>query len=170
MRAFVVTVLSAAFAMFALAAEMPKTNHAADFAKHWKTAGDYTIAIAEQMPAESYSFKPVPEEMSFAEQMVHICNANGYFLKTLTGDTPPEKPSAMDKDTVLKFMRASFDWTNTELAKVTPDQMMKSYKMEGQDMSGIDVLELASNHTTHHRGQCIVYLRLKGIKPTDYRF
>jgi len=28
------------------------------------------LAIAEQMPAESYGFKPVPEQMSFAEQLV----------------------------------------------------------------------------------------------------
>jgi uncharacterized damage-inducible protein DinB len=37
-------------------------------------------------------------------------------------------------------------------------------------MSGHEVLMLAWDHTTHHRGQLIVYLRLKGIKPTDYKF
>jgi len=30
--------------------------------------------------------------------------------------------------------------------------------------------KLAVDHTAHHRGQCIVYLRMKGIKPTDYQF
>jgi uncharacterized damage-inducible protein DinB len=70
----------------------------------------------------------------------------------------------------MKFVRDSFDWTNAEMAKVTPEEMQKSYKMEGSQMSGHEVLMLAWDHTTHHRGQLIVYLRLKGIKPTDYKF
>jgi uncharacterized damage-inducible protein DinB len=37
-------------------------------------------------------------------------------------------------------------------------------------MEGFEVLLLATDHTAHHRGQCIVYLRAKGIKPVDYDF
>jgi len=123
------------------------------------------------MPAESYGFKPVPEEMSFAEQLLHIAEANTYFFSTVTGDKFAEaKPTSLDKDSVLKYVRDSFDWTNAELAKVTPDEIRKSYPLEGQQMSGHEVLMLAWDHTTHHRGQLIVYLRLKGIKPTDYKF
>src|SRR5208283_1885082 len=33
--------------------------------KHWKTSQDFTLAVAKLMPADSYGFKPVPEEMSF---------------------------------------------------------------------------------------------------------
>ena len=159
------------FAVSAFAADAATPAHSDVFAKHWKTAGDYTVAIAEQMPAESYGFKPVPEEMSFAEQLVHIAQANNYFFSMLSGDKAPlEKPAVLDKDTVVKFVRASFDWSNAELGKLTEDAIQKSYKMEGQSMSGHEVLMLAWNHTTHHRGQLIVYLRLKGIKPTDYKF
>ncbi len=92
----------------AFAADAPAPNHADVFAKHWKTAGDYTVAIAEQMPAESYGFKPVPEEMSFAEQLVHIAQANGYFFSAVTGDKLPlEKPATLDKASVMKYLRAS---------------------------------------------------------------
>jgi uncharacterized damage-inducible protein DinB len=179
MRTTIAFVTFAACAMsIAAAAEIPKTAAPMTFsqwrdqaAKHWKTAGEYTIAIAEQMPAESYGFKPVPAEMSFAEQMVHICGANNIFFSMLTGQKPPaDKPATMDKDDVLKFLKATFDWSNAQFASLTADQVTKIYHSEGQDMSGADLLELASNHTTHHRGQCIVYLRLKGITPTDYQF
>ncbi|MGA3024987.1 MAG: DinB family protein [Bryobacteraceae bacterium] len=166
-----IAAVCAVFAVSAFAADAPAPAHSDVFAKHWKTAGDYTMAIAEQMPAESYGFKPVPEEMSFAEQLVHIAQANSYFVSMLTGDKFADaKPTSLDKDTVIKFVRASFDWTNAELAKLTDEEIQKSYKMEGQSMSGHEVLMLAWNHTTHHRGQLIVYLRLKGIKPTDYKF
>jgi len=170
MTRFLVAAACAAFAVSAFAAEMP-ANHSDVFAKHWKTAGDYTVAIADQMPPETYSFKPVPEEMSFAEQLVHIAQANAYFFSTLTGDKFTEtKPTALDKAAVMKYLRDSFDWTNAEFAKITPAQMQNSYKMEGTQMSGHEVLMLAWNHTTHHRGQLIVYLRLNHIKPTDYKF
>ena len=26
--------------------------------KHWKTSGEFTLAVAETMPAENYSFRP----------------------------------------------------------------------------------------------------------------
>src|ERR1017187_1975646 len=135
MKNLIIAAVCAVFAMSAFAADAPPT-HSDIFAKHWKTAGDYTLAIAEQMPAESYGFKPVPEEMSFAEQLVHIADANGYFLSTVTGDKPSvEKPTVLDKANVIKYLRASFDWTNAELAKVTGDEMQKTYPMEGQQMS-----------------------------------
>ncbi|MGD0620640.1 MAG: DinB family protein [Bryobacteraceae bacterium] len=170
MKSLTIALLCAFCAAFAFAADAP-ANHPDVFASHWKTAGEYTIAIAEQMPAESYGFKPVPEEMSFAEQLLHIAEANTYFFSTVTGDKFAEaKPTSLDKDSVLKYVRDSFDWTNAELAKVTPDEIRKSYPLEGQQMSGHEVLMLAWDHTTHHRGQLIVYLRLKGIKPTDYKF
>ncbi len=35
------------------------------FAKHWQISKEFTLAEAEAMPAESYDFKPNPEEMSF---------------------------------------------------------------------------------------------------------
>jgi uncharacterized damage-inducible protein DinB len=171
MKNLIVAAICAVFALSALAADTPAPKHSDIFASHWKTAGDYTLAIAEQMPAESYGFKPVPEQMSFAEQLVHIAEANMYFFSTVTGDKATlEKPAVLDKDSVVKFVHASFDWAGAELAKVTPEQMQKAFPMEGQQMSGHEVLMLAWDHTTHHRGQLIVYLRLKGIKPTDYKF
>ncbi len=171
MRSLTITAVCAVFALSAMAADAPKPAHADMFMSHWKTAGDYTLAIAEQMPAESYGFKPVPEEMSFAEQLIHIAEVNAELLSMLTGDKFAEaKPATLDKDSVLKYVRASFDWTNAEIGKLTDEEIQKSYKMEGSSMSGHEVLMLAWNHTTHHRGQLIVYLRLKGIKPTDYKF
>src|ERR1022692_3246392 len=40
--------------------------------KHWKATGELTIAVANAMPAESYTFRPNPEEMSFGQLMAHI--------------------------------------------------------------------------------------------------
>ena len=52
---------------------------------HWKTSKKYVLALAEQMPAADYTFKPNPAEMSFGEQMAHIAGANSSFFATLSG-------------------------------------------------------------------------------------
>jgi uncharacterized damage-inducible protein DinB len=39
-----------------------------------------------------------------------------------------------------------------------------------RNMTGFEWLWAYFTHTAHHRGQAEVYLRLRGIKPPDYRF
>src|SRR5580765_7341455 len=43
-----------------------------DFKIKWKNATEYTLEFAKAMPEEDYSFKPVPVEMSYGEQLKHI--------------------------------------------------------------------------------------------------
>lgn len=143
----------------------------AKLAAHWKTSSDFTIAVANQMPAGNYSFKPNPEQMSFGEQMAHIASANAYFYSLLTGDKSPiGKPADYEKATVLKMLNDSYDYTSKILSQVTPEQLHKNYKTPDGEMVGFEVILFSMDHTTHHRGQCEVYLRVKNIKPTDYKF
>jgi uncharacterized damage-inducible protein DinB len=139
--------------------------------KHWRTSKEYTLAIAEQMPEDGYASKPNPEEMTFAEQLVHIAMANAFFVSQVTGTPPPiGKPDKMDKATVIKLLNDSYDYVIASIGSLTPGQLAKEVEVEGQKTNGLGILMLAADHTTHHRAQCIVYLRLKGIKPADYRF
>jgi uncharacterized damage-inducible protein DinB len=38
------------------------------------------------------------------------------------------------------------------------------------ELSGTETPMLAMDHITHHRAQCVVYLRVKDIKPPAYKF
>ena len=40
--------------------------------KHWKVSTDFTISVAKLMPEASYGFKPVPEELSFAQVLIQV--------------------------------------------------------------------------------------------------
>jgi hypothetical protein len=33
--------------------------------KHWKTSGDFTVAVASAMPADGYTFRPTPNGNEF---------------------------------------------------------------------------------------------------------
>ena len=138
---------------------------------HWKTSKKYVLALAEQMPAADYSFKPNPAEMSFGEQMAHIAGSNSYFFATLSGQKDPlGKPANFEKATVIKMLNDSYDFVISAMDTITHDTMMKTFDGEGGKMTGMEMMLLAIDHTAHHRGQCIVYLRAKNIKPTDYQF
>lgn len=140
-------------------------------AEHWKTSKKYVIALAEQMPAADYTFKPNAEEMSFGEQMAHIAGANSFFFATLSGQKDPiPKPTKFDKESVLKLLNTSYDFVLTSLQGLDPAKLHETFDSPAGKMTGVDLLLLATDHTAHHRGQCIVYLRMKGIKPAQYEF
>jgi len=141
------------------------------FVDHWKTAKKYVLALAEQMPAADYSFKPNPAEMSFGEQMAHIAGANSFFFATLSGQKDPiAKPANFEKATVLKMLNESYDFCIAALAGLKHERLLQTFDSPAGKMTGMELLLLATDHNAHHRGQCIVYLRLKNIKPADYQF
>jgi uncharacterized damage-inducible protein DinB len=143
----------------------------AKLATHWATSKTFTLAVADQMPAADYSFKPNPEQMSFGEQMAHIATSNGYFFSMLTGEKSPiAKPADYQKATVEKLLGDSFDYCAGILPKLTAEQLHKTYDTPDGKMTGFEIILFAMDHTAHHRGQTEVYLRVKGIKPTDYQF
>lgn len=138
---------------------------------HWKTSKKYVIALAEQMPAEDYGFKPNPEEMSFGQQMAHIAGANAFFFATLSGQKDPiAKATKFDKASVLKMLNDSYDFCIAALENLKPESLHQTFDSPAGKMMGMELLLLATDHTAHHRGQCIVYLRAKGIKPTEFQF
>jgi len=169
------TILAAALA---LAAPIFAVDDGAMFAKHWQTSKEFTLAVAEAMPAADYNFKPNDEEMSFGKVMAHIALANNRAFATVSGLKAPETPEKIaaaykdpkggvfDKESTIQFLRDSFDFCTKALAETTPEK----FDATTGGMTGRERLWAYFTHTAHHRGQAEVYLRMKNIKPPDYRF
>jgi len=142
-----------------------------DIVKHLKTSRDFTLKVAEAMPASDYSFKLTPAQMSFAEQMTHLSQGLTYFLSVFSGEKPnPGKPKSMDKEDVIAFVKSSFDSAVDRVQQLTPEQLSKTYKGDGETSTGNEILLGMLDHTTHHRASAEMYLRAKGIKPPEYQF
>lgn len=141
------------------------------FSKHWQISKEFTLAVAEAMPAEYYDFKPNPEEMSFGEMMSHLAQSNAEAFASVAEIEPLPVPSGYDKKTVIKFLNDSFEWCAKQFAAMTSAQFDRMLNIgEGRQATGIEVLCWAFTDTAHHRGQAEVYMRVKGIKPPHYRF
>jgi uncharacterized damage-inducible protein DinB len=160
--------------IFALAATLPASAQSdvkAIFLKHLKTSRDFTLKVADQMPAASYDFKLTPPQMSFAEQMVHLAGSLSVFISPFSGQEPkPAKAASMSKKDVIAFMTKSFDSAIDQVSKLTPEQLSKTYKSEEGSLTGLELLMAMLDHNTHHRASAEMYLRAKGITPTEYQF
>lgn len=150
-----------------------------EFVHDWQISKQFTLDVAEAMPSESYSFKPNPEEMTFGEQMIHIAVSNVYRFHQITGIEAPfsidlTKLPSPDKANVLKVLGQSFDYVIDVLPRVTAEQLQRTWHIPSwkgrDDPDGRAMIVNMFVHTAHHRAQCEVYLRAKGIKPPDYTF
>ena len=165
-----VWVLLAILAALAMPAS-GQTTFQTEVVKHLTTSRDFTLKVADAMPAADYGFKLTPPQMSFAGQMIHLSQGLTYFLSTFSGQKPnPGKPKSESKEDVMAFIRQSFDDAITTVDKLTPEQLAKTYKSEEGTESGTGLLLGMLDHTTHHRASAEMYLRAKGITPPEYQF
>jgi len=138
---------------------------------HLKTSRAFTLKVAEQMPEATYDFKLTPPQMSFAGQMVHLSQALDEYLSAFSGKkAAPRKPASMNKKDVLAYVEKCFDHSIDVVSKLTPAQIAQPYKSDEGTMTGFELLMFLLDHTTHHRASAEMYLRAKGITPTEYQF
>jgi len=141
------------------------------FLKHWQVSKEFTLAVADAMPAESYNFKPNPQEMGFGEMMINLAQSNSDAFASVAGTTELTKPAGNDKQTAIKFLADSFDQCAKDFANTPPERLDKLFDIGGgRQATGLEVLWWAFTDTAHHRGQAEVYLRVKNITPPHYRF
>lgn len=150
--------------------------------KHWKTSGELTVAVANAMPADGYTFRPVPAEMSFGELMAHIGVADRNACANASGLTAPALPAKIsdwtkdgekvevDKDIAVQFLQDTFAFCEKAIGEMPQGNMDKVVGPANRNLTGSEWLWSYFTHTAHHRGQAEVYLRLKGITPPTYAF
>lgn len=155
------------------------------FIEHWRDTKEYTLAVLDAMPADGFDTKPNPAQRPFGDQMRHLAVANIVYFKafglvplpgaTLTTDRSEldKYASPTDKAAVRKFVAASFDYIAAVLEKMTQKDLARKDLNLWKDApphTGTDVCLRAYMHSAHHRGQAVVYLRVKGITPPTWQF
>ena len=166
------TLLALTFVSSSVFAQVSQSQMVAD----WQRAKKYTKAYLDAMPEDGYGFKPTPEIRSFAQQMLHISDAN-YVLATVASGKPNpigetfandglnEKTASQTKEATTKAVMDSYDWVISTLQGMTPDQLQEMTKIGKHDITRSGLFGKVFEHQTHQRGQTTIYLRLKGITP-----
>ncbi|RDV12641.1 DinB family protein [Pontibacter diazotrophicus] len=93
-----------------------------DYPGVWQRATDYTLEVAEAMPAENYNFKPLEESMSFQEQLTHVVQNISFLSGLITGESPDffkgKKPEALTKAEVNIALGEAFRYVGRLVKEV----------------------------------------------------
>lgn len=155
-----------------------KAQSVDDLVKEFERAKTYTKQYLDAMPEAGYALKPTPEMRSFADQMLHLTDANYGFASIASGEKSPiamgaaEKTTDKSKANVTKLVMDGYDFVISSVKKMTPAQMSEQIKLFNKfDMTKGMAFTKLFEHQTHHRGQTTVYLRLaKATPPQEMLF
>lgn len=138
------------------------------FLEKWKNSENYLIAMAEAMPEEHYNFKPTERQRTFIEQLAHI-KRNMDWLSNSYFDGPKlDKSKAKTKAEIIKELKGSFKNTYSVIVKANVESFNDTVDFFAGPKTKLQILNLLQDHVTHHRGQIIVYLNLKDVKPPRF--
>ena len=142
-----------------------------EMVKHYQASKALSLAVAEAMPEDLYSFKATDGEMTFGEQMNHIAaGAELYCGVALKAKSPLAKPADAAKPTAIKALTGAYDYCIEGLQGMTDAGLQKSMSTKMGEVTPFELFWGGFTHSAHHRGQAEVYLRLKGITPPAYKF
>ncbi len=139
--------------------------------RKWQNAENYTLLLASSMPEEFYNFKPVPEERSFKEQLLHTAQNIEWLSSSflfVEKKSAKQNPDSLSKEAVLQVLKQAYNLGLTAHKNILANQLDEPVKFFAGPMTRRQILFLMHDHQTHHLGQLIVYLRLKGIAPPAY--
>jgi uncharacterized damage-inducible protein DinB len=159
--------------LFALACKVHGQAPAPDPSTPFNGFYNYTkrnlIGAAEKMPAEHFIFKPTPEVRTFAEIFGHIANTNYQACAGLRGEANPLKDdlekTAKTKDEVVKAVKASFEYCDGAMNKLTAASLQETFKNGTREIPKTSPLLLLIAHSQEHYGNIATYMRLKGVVP-----
>jgi uncharacterized damage-inducible protein DinB len=126
-------------------------------------------AAVETMPADKFTFKPTPPQMSFGHLVAHVISSN-YYLCAKASDLPqPKVEEAKETDSKEKLvaaLKASFDFCTTALAKVDDSKLGDTIQAYGgREAPRAWALIALTNDWADHYGAAAMYLRLNGLLP-----
>lgn len=138
----------------------------------WLRSEKMTMMSVEQMPPELFTFKYTKEAMSFAEQWRHCVIFTCGQLAGNVGIQNPYKnvklPVQMAKDHVIRELQNMYSFVRQSIAELPDEKLVSDCEFAGDTIPIWRLYYALENHIIHHRGQCVVYLRLKGVIPKGY--
>jgi hypothetical protein len=142
---------------------------AAEVRRSYEGVKKNILKSADEMPAESYSYKPEPDIRTFArvinhvaEAQLHICGAaNG----TAAADLAKVPAETADKAAIVEVLKASFAECDKAFAALTDANLAEMSSMGPVKRSRIGMMWGAVAHDQEQYATLALYMRLKGLTP-----
>ena len=158
---------------------------AKELAESFRTVRKNTIAIAEEIPEEKYSFRPMPNTRTFGELLTHISQSyafqyqihgqehrsslEGFNFPSLMQRLAAEEKVPRSKDQTLEMLRSSGQKWAGWLEGLTEDFLGERVEMPAgmtpAAKSRFEMILSVKEHEMHHRGQLMLIERMVGVVP-----
>lgn len=143
-----------------------------EFAAKWEKGKQFTLEVVDKMPDDLLDYRPHESAMSFSEQIVHLASAAAGISQNFLNGAQPSfdlgaKPAT--KAELKAFVIACYDYTKGTVSALSTEQLGETVEFFGMSGTRRQVVALIDDHTTHHRGAAISYIRSHGIEPPRFR-
>jgi len=148
------------------------STYLSEMGQKLENARKYTLEIADLMPDSAYNFTPTKEEMSFGNQIAHLGDNMLWLSSTYLNKEKPNFTKIdfknVPKKAIVEKLAVAFDYALATLKSLKPENLEETVDFFAGKMTKRQIINLMSDHLTHHNAQCLVYLRLNGVKPPKY--
>jgi uncharacterized damage-inducible protein DinB len=156
-----------------------------ELAESFRTVRKNTLAIAQDIPEDKYSFRPMPETRSVGELLAHIALSQG-FQQKIHAEERRTNLDGFDFPSLMKRLSAEEKAPRTKaqvIELLTKDGDAWAKWLEGLDdnflgevvtmpptaappsRTRFDMILSVKEHEMHHRGQLMLIERILGIVP-----
>ena len=165
-------VIAAGFLVRAAAGQAPAAGPAGPVAEVQRSYAGVKANIlksAQTVPAEMYSFKPIPEIRSFARVVNHVTEAQLHACAAANGTAmsalPAVPPETSDKAVIVQALQESFAECDKAFASLTNGNLAEMRPLGSAARSRIGLLWGTVSHDNEQYATLALYMRLKGLLP-----
>jgi uncharacterized damage-inducible protein DinB len=129
-----------------------------------------TKRVIEAIPNTKTDYRPDPNAKTALELAWHIAAAEKRFLEAVANgafnfDPIPRPESVKTGPDIAHWYEESYQTAIARVQKMSGEQLLKIIDFRGMlQQPAVLYLQLAINHSVHHRGQLSTYLRPMGGK------
>ncbi len=166
-RTYAVTLAVALLPRLVAAQGSPVADALRDFNTN---QGKNLTAAADLFPADKYSYRPTPAQMSVAMVIVHLAQGNDFFCGAISGTKAPTRTkidTTAGKPALVARLKETFDFCTSSLASVDDSKLSEQLPWfgKGQTKTRAAVEMITAADWADHYSQLSNYLRLNGMLP-----
>ena len=156
-----------------------------ELAASFRTVRKNTMAIAQDIPEDKYTFRAAPDTRSVGELLSHIAlsynfqykinaeehrsNLAGFDFPSLMQKLTAEEKAPRSKQQVLELLRTTGEtwggWLEGVQEGFLAEQVTLPQGANPASRSRFDMILSVKEHEMHHRGQLMLIERILGIVP-----
>ena len=170
-RRIALALLVLSLAPAAVSAQAPPPNFRGEWLLQFDASVEKLSALAEAMPAESYTWSPGEGVMPVGQVYMHIARYNYLYPAENLGIAAPagvdmdRMEAERSKGAVVQALRQSIAHARAAAAAMDEADLARTTRLYGRDVPSWSVLLQLLAHMNEHLGQSIAYARMNGIVP-----